>query len=190
MPGEGRGLPGKDHIPWLVKEAMLGGGGVPHRPARPAPRRSGLWRRFCSATSSARPSWPHRWAICAGGSSSPSMTASAAARSSGSGAATSRGTGDGLLASFDGPARAITAAAKIGRALEPLDLPIRAGVHTGECERIGEDLGGIAVHIGAQGQLCCGARGDPRLPDRPRPGGGLGNRVRRPRGPGPERDPG
>ena len=35
-------------------------------------------------------------------------------------------------------------------ALEPLDLPIRAGVHTGECERIGEDLGGIAVHIGAR----------------------------------------
>ena len=61
-----------------------------------------------------------------------------------------KGTGDGLLASFDGPARAITAAAEIGRALEPLDLPIRAGVHTGECERIGEDLGGIAVHIGAR----------------------------------------
>ncbi len=59
-------------------------------------------------------------------------------------------TGDGLLASFDGPARAISAAAEIGRALEPLDLPIRAGVHTGECERIGEDLGGIAVHIGAR----------------------------------------
>ena len=55
-----------------------------------------------------------------------------------------------MLASFDGPARAITAAAEIGRALEPLDLPIRAGVHTGECERIGDDLGGIAVHIGAR----------------------------------------
>ena len=61
-----------------------------------------------------------------------------------------KSTGDGLLASFDGPARAITAAAEIRHALEPLDLPIRAGVHTGECERIGDDLGGIAVHIGAR----------------------------------------
>ncbi|MGZ8666135.1 MAG: adenylate/guanylate cyclase domain-containing protein [Solirubrobacterales bacterium] len=61
-----------------------------------------------------------------------------------------KGTGDGLLASFDGPARAITAAAELRHALEPIDLPIRAGVHTGECERIGDDVGGIAVHIGAR----------------------------------------
>jgi class 3 adenylate cyclase len=59
-------------------------------------------------------------------------------------------TGDGVLASFDGPARAILAASRIRDALSELGLQVRAGVHTGECERIGEDLGGIAVHIGAR----------------------------------------
>jgi pimeloyl-ACP methyl ester carboxylesterase len=59
-------------------------------------------------------------------------------------------TGDGLLASFDGPARAISAAQRIGDELGRMDLQIRAGVHTGECERIGDDLAGIAVHIGAR----------------------------------------
>jgi pimeloyl-ACP methyl ester carboxylesterase len=58
-------------------------------------------------------------------------------------------TGDGLLASFDGPARAIQAAVDIRDRVAPLDLRLRAGVHTAECELIGADLGGIAVHIGA-----------------------------------------
>ena len=61
-----------------------------------------------------------------------------------------KSTGDGMLASFDGPARAITAATGLRDELAGIGLPIRAGVHTGECERIGEDLGGIAVHIGAR----------------------------------------
>jgi class 3 adenylate cyclase len=59
-------------------------------------------------------------------------------------------TGDGLLASFEGPARAIQAALDLRERVRPLDLGIRAGVHTGECELIGDDLGGIAVHIGAR----------------------------------------
>jgi pimeloyl-ACP methyl ester carboxylesterase len=59
-------------------------------------------------------------------------------------------TGDGVLASFDGPARAINAATQLRQGLAGIGLQIRAGVHTGECERIGEDLGGIAVHIGAR----------------------------------------
>jgi pimeloyl-ACP methyl ester carboxylesterase len=58
--------------------------------------------------------------------------------------------GDGVLASFDGPARAISAARDLRDALVPLELEVRAGVHTGECERIGDDLGGMAVHIGAR----------------------------------------
>ncbi|MGH8973660.1 MAG: alpha/beta fold hydrolase, partial [Acidimicrobiia bacterium] len=57
-------------------------------------------------------------------------------------------TGDGLLATFDGPARAVRCARAIGEAVRPLGLEIRAGVHTGEVERRGEDVGGIAVHIG------------------------------------------
>jgi class 3 adenylate cyclase len=61
-----------------------------------------------------------------------------------------KSTGDGMLASFDGPARAVIAASNIRDALSEFDLRIRAGVHTGECERMGDDLGGIAVHIGAR----------------------------------------
>jgi pimeloyl-ACP methyl ester carboxylesterase len=58
--------------------------------------------------------------------------------------------GDGFLASFDGPARAIRCAAAAIDSVRGLGLEIRAGVHTGECEVVGEKLGGIAVHIGAR----------------------------------------
>jgi pimeloyl-ACP methyl ester carboxylesterase len=58
--------------------------------------------------------------------------------------------GDGFLASFDGPARAIRCARAATEAVRPLGLELRAGVHTGECERLGDKLGGIAVHIGAR----------------------------------------
>jgi class 3 adenylate cyclase len=59
-------------------------------------------------------------------------------------------TGDGFLATFDGPARAIGAAAAIRDGIKALGLELRAGLHTGECELIGEKLGGIAVHTGAR----------------------------------------
>ena len=58
--------------------------------------------------------------------------------------------GDGFMASFDGPARAIRCACEIQDAVSQLRLEIRAGVHTGECERIGDKLSGIAVHIAAR----------------------------------------
>jgi pimeloyl-ACP methyl ester carboxylesterase len=61
-----------------------------------------------------------------------------------------KSTGDGLLASFEGPGRAISAARGIRDAVGDLGLEIRSGIHTGECERLGSDLGGIAVHIGAR----------------------------------------
>jgi class 3 adenylate cyclase/predicted alpha/beta hydrolase len=56
-------------------------------------------------------------------------------------------TGDGVLAHFDGPGRAIRCAFALRDALEPLGIEIRAGLHTGEVELRGEDIGGIAVHI-------------------------------------------
>jgi class 3 adenylate cyclase len=59
-------------------------------------------------------------------------------------------TGDGILATFDGPARGIRCARSIAEKTEPLGLPIRAGLHTGECELRNGDVGGIAVHIGAR----------------------------------------
>ena len=58
--------------------------------------------------------------------------------------------GDGFLATFDGPARAIRAAQAMREALRPLGIEIRAGLHTGEIETMGEDIAGVAVHIGAR----------------------------------------
>lgn len=61
-----------------------------------------------------------------------------------------KSTGDGMLATFDGPARAIRCALSMCEALHKIGLSIRAGVHTGEVEVRGQDVGGIAVHIGAR----------------------------------------
>jgi class 3 adenylate cyclase len=58
--------------------------------------------------------------------------------------------GDGFLATFDGPARGIRCACAVSDSVGQLGLAIRAGLHTGECEVMGEDVGGIAVHIGAR----------------------------------------
>ena len=58
--------------------------------------------------------------------------------------------GDGFLATFDGPARAIRCALELRDAVRELGVELRAGLHTGECEAIGEDVGGLAVHIGAR----------------------------------------
>jgi class 3 adenylate cyclase len=58
--------------------------------------------------------------------------------------------GDGVLAAFDGPARAVRCACAVGESVKALGLAVRAGVHTGECEVLGNKLAGIAVHIGAR----------------------------------------
>jgi pimeloyl-ACP methyl ester carboxylesterase len=58
--------------------------------------------------------------------------------------------GDGFFATFDGPARAIRCACAISTRVRSLGIDVRAGLHTGECEVIGEKVGGIAVHIGAR----------------------------------------
>ena len=59
-------------------------------------------------------------------------------------------TGDGVLATFDGPARAVRCAQAIGSAVRDLGIQIRAGIHTGEVELDGDDVRGISVHIGAR----------------------------------------
>jgi pimeloyl-ACP methyl ester carboxylesterase len=58
--------------------------------------------------------------------------------------------GDGFLATFDGPARAIAAARSISSGVRSLGLDVRAGVHTGEVERVDDTVAGLAVHIGAR----------------------------------------
>jgi len=65
--------------------------------------------------------------------------------------------GDGFLATFDGPARGIRCARAISDQVESLNIELRAGLHTGECELIGDDIAGMAVNIGARIGAVAGA---------------------------------
>jgi class 3 adenylate cyclase len=68
-----------------------------------------------------------------------------------------KATGDGFLATFDGPARAIRCAVAIQESVKPVGLEVRSGLHTGEIELRNDDVGGIAVHIGARIAALAGA---------------------------------
>jgi pimeloyl-ACP methyl ester carboxylesterase len=68
-----------------------------------------------------------------------------------------KSTGDGFLMTFDGPARGIRCAHAILRSAQTLGIRLRAGLHTGECELMGDDIGGIAVHIAARVSALAGA---------------------------------
>ena len=77
--------------------------------------------------------------------------------------------GDGFLATFDGPARAVRCASAIANGVRSLGLEVRSGVHTGEIEIKGNDIAGIAVHVAARiasvargGQVCVQHRSRPR----------------------------
>ena len=61
-----------------------------------------------------------------------------------------KSTGDGFIASFDGPVRAIHCAQAIVDGTHALGIDVRAGLHTGECEIRGDDVGGVAVHVAAR----------------------------------------
>jgi pimeloyl-ACP methyl ester carboxylesterase len=67
-------------------------------------------------------------------------------------------TGDGLLATFDGPTRAVLCATALAERMPQIGLDIRSGLHTGECLRRGDDIGGIAVHIAARIASRAGAK--------------------------------
>jgi class 3 adenylate cyclase/pimeloyl-ACP methyl ester carboxylesterase len=75
-----------------------------------------------------------------------------------------KSTGDGALATFDGPARAIRCAQELCDGARQLDLSLRCGIHTGEIEERGDDIGGIAVHLAARVQTM--AQGDEVLVSR------------------------
>ena len=68
-----------------------------------------------------------------------------------------KSTGDGVLATFDGPGRAVRCAQAISSGVNDLGIKVRAGLHTGECELLGADVGGIAVHIAARVAALAGA---------------------------------
>jgi class 3 adenylate cyclase len=65
--------------------------------------------------------------------------------------------GDGFLATFDGPARGVRCAQSIAEAVRSLGIEVRAGLHTGECELVGDDVAGMAVNIGARVAALAGA---------------------------------
>src|SRR6202000_2183811 len=66
--------------------------------------------------------------------------------------------GDGFLATFDGPQRAIRCAMAIRDTVQALAIQVRAELHTGECEIRGDDIGGIGVHIGGRGSAPAGGK--------------------------------
>jgi class 3 adenylate cyclase len=68
-----------------------------------------------------------------------------------------KSTGDGVLATFDGPGRAIRCAGAIRDSVRSLGIDMRAGLHTGEIEVVGDDVAGMAVHIGARVSSLAGA---------------------------------
>jgi class 3 adenylate cyclase len=68
-----------------------------------------------------------------------------------------RDSGDGALATFDGPGRAIRCACAIRDAVRSLGIDLRAGLHSGEIELRGDDVAGLAVHIGARVSALAGA---------------------------------
>jgi class 3 adenylate cyclase len=80
--------------------------------------------------------------------------------------------GDGFLALFDGPARAVRCAQSVVNSMQSLGLEVRCGLHCGECETIGDNVGGIAVRIGARVAALCRSQRSPGLQHGKGPGGG------------------
>jgi pimeloyl-ACP methyl ester carboxylesterase len=144
-------LPSEDHLPWLadadlvldeIEEFLTG---VRHGPEPDRVLATVLFTDIVGSTEKAAELGDRRWRDLL--ESHHAAVRKELARFRGREVDT---TGDGVLATFDGPARAVRCAAAIGDALRPLALRVRAGLHTGECEVMGERVGGIAVHIGAR----------------------------------------
>ncbi len=91
-----------------------------------------------------------------------------------------KNTGDGILARFPTPAQGVRCAAAMVEAAEQSGLELRAGLHAGEVELRGDDIGGLAVHIASRVSAMAGAGRGAGDRDRARPRRRLGHRVRRP----------
>jgi class 3 adenylate cyclase len=144
-------LPGADHLPWLanadaafeeIAEFLTG-----VRPMAEPDRvlATVLFTDIVGSTQKAATVGDRRWHDLLDGHNA--VVRLAIARSRGREIGTQ---GDGFLATFDGPARGVQCARAIIDSTRSLGIEVRCGLHTGECERIGDDVGGIAVHIGAR----------------------------------------
>jgi class 3 adenylate cyclase len=144
-------LAGDDHFPWAgdqdalldeVEEFLTG--------VRPGPEHDRvlstvLFTDIVGSTERASEIGDHRWRDLLAGHNA--VIREALRRFRGQEVKT---IGDGFLATFDGPARGIRCAAAARDQVTDLGIQIRAGLHTGECELMDGDVGGIAVHIGAR----------------------------------------
>jgi class 3 adenylate cyclase len=144
-------LPGSDHAPWVGDgEAILAETeefltGVRHQPEADRVLATVLFVDIVGSTEKAAALGDRRWGEVL--EQYYALSRQALGRHRGREVDTA---GDGLFATFDGPARAIRCASDIAAAVRSLGLEVRAGLHTGECEVIGPKVGGIAVHIGAR----------------------------------------
>jgi class 3 adenylate cyclase len=146
-------IAGHDHAPFLasdpdrvnhaIEEFMTGSHAAPRQSHRVL--KTVLFTDMVSSTERASELGDQRWSALL--QRFGQVTAEAVSRFDG---IVVKSTGDGHLTTFDGPTNAIRCAESLRSDSESLGIEIRAGVHTGECELIDDDIGGIAVHIAAR----------------------------------------
>ena len=151
---------GTDHAPWLtdpdeitsaIEEFLTGGHAAPPQSHRAL--RTVLFTDIVASTQHAAAAGDERWRAVL--HHFDEVTTQLTERFGG---AVVKSTGDGHLATFDGPTQAIRCAEALRADAETLSVQIRAGIHTGECELLDTDIGGLAVHIAARicGQASAG----------------------------------
>jgi pimeloyl-ACP methyl ester carboxylesterase len=143
---------GSDHVPWFtdsdeiaseIEEFLTGSHAAPAQSHRAL--RTVLFTDIVASTQRAAATGDERWRALL--HRFGEITAELSERFGG---AVVKGTGDGHLTTFDGPTQAIRCAEALRADAEKLGIEIRAGIHTGECELLDADIGGIAVHIAAR----------------------------------------
>ena len=143
---------GTDHVPWLadpdritteIEDFLTGSHAPPPQSHRAL--RTVLFTDMVASTQHAAATGDERWRAVL--QRFGEITAELTKRFDGM---VVKSTGDGHLATFDGPTQAICCAEALRAEAETLGLEIRAGIHTGECELLDSDIGGIAVHIAAR----------------------------------------
>jgi class 3 adenylate cyclase len=143
---------GTDHAPWFtepetittaIEEFLTGGHAAPAQSHRAL--RTVLFTDIVASTQHAAVAGDERWRAVL--QRFGQITAELAERFGGT---VVKSTGDGYLSTFDGPTQAIRCAEALRSETERLGIEIRVGIHTGECELIDTDIGGIAVHIAAR----------------------------------------
>jgi pimeloyl-ACP methyl ester carboxylesterase/class 3 adenylate cyclase len=143
---------GAEHAPWFtepdkiltgIEEFLTGSHAAPAQSHRAL--RTVLFTDIVASTEHAAATGDERWraVLQRFGEVTADLT-------QGFGGTVVKSTGDGHLATFDGPTQAIRCAEALRADAEPLGIQIRAGIHTGECELLDNDIGGIAVHIAAR----------------------------------------